>query len=199
MSAITEAQAGLGLVEPCLERLPAYVAALKTGWSPNTIRDVSAEELAAIAADAPLFLARLRGEAPGIARLPDGTEVPRLPGKVFWMWDGDFCGSINFRHQPGTEALPPHVSGHAGYAVVPWKQSHGYATRALGLLLPIACRLGLPRLLLTCDEGNSASRRAIEANGGVLADRVEADGTAKLRFWVNTQPRPVGGNPLTSI
>ena len=96
----------------------------------------------AIAEDAPAHLARLRGEIGGVVRLPDGTEVPRLPGVVLWIWDDVFCGAINLRYQPGTEALPPHVSGHVGYAVVPWKQRQGHATRALGLLLPIAQRAG---------------------------------------------------------
>jgi len=35
------------------------------------------------------------------------------------MWDGEFCGQIAFRWQPGTEALPPHCLGHVGYSVVP--------------------------------------------------------------------------------
>jgi len=48
--------------------------------------------------------------------------VPRLPGRVLWVWDGEFCGVINLRFVPGTLDLPPHVSGHAGYAIVPWKR-----------------------------------------------------------------------------
>ena len=54
------------------------------------------------------------------------------------MWDGEFCGSIGFRWQPGTSTLPPYVLGHIGYAVVPWKRGRGYATQALALLLPEA-------------------------------------------------------------
>jgi len=41
------------------------------------------------------------------------------------MWDDEFAGSIGFRWQPGTSALPPHCLGHIGYAVVPWKQGRG--------------------------------------------------------------------------
>ena len=58
----------------------------------------------------------------GPVTLPDGSQVPRLPGYRRWMWDGEFCGSIGFRWQPGTSALPPYVLGHIGYSVVPWKQ-----------------------------------------------------------------------------
>jgi len=88
--------------------------------------------------------------------------VPRLPGWVFWIWDGSFCGSINLRFIPGSEELPPHVAEHVGYAVVPWKWNRGYARQALRLLLRVARTLGLPRLLISCDEVNLASRRVIE-------------------------------------
>jgi predicted acetyltransferase len=177
------------LVVPDLAWLDGYAAALRAGWSPNTTRDVTAEELAAIADDAARHLSVLRGETPSSIRLPDGREVVRLPGLVRWIWDDAFCGSINLRYQKGTEDLPPHVSGHVGYAVVPWKRRQRHATRALALLLPIAHGLGLRRLLITCDEDNGPSRRVIEANGGI-PDGMEAPGdkpeVRKLRFWVRT-------------
>ncbi len=181
------------LLAPSLERLDGYIAALRSGWSPNTTRDVTGEELAAIAEDAPAHLARLRGEIGGVIRLPDGEELPRLPGLVMWIWDGAFCGAINLRYQPGTEELPPHVSGHVGYAVVPWKQRQGHATRALGLLLPIARTRGLSRLLITCDEDNLGSRRVIERNGGVPAGTEQyPEQPGKLLFWLDTACHPLG-------
>lgn len=177
------------LLAPSLDLLGGYVEALRAGWSPNTTRDVTQEELAAIAEDAPKHLMILRGETPAIIHLPDGREVERLPGFTRWIWDDAFCGTVNVRHQPGTEELPPHVSGHVGYAIVPWKRRQGHATRALALLLPLARALGLPRLLITCDADNDASRRVIEANGGVTAGReanAERPEVAKLLFWVTT-------------
>src|ERR1044072_6698351 len=127
------------LVWPSAEYLPSYVAALERGWSPDNLRgEVAArEELAAIAADAEAFLKSLVDiEAPvPPTTLPDGTPVPRLPGYRRWLWDGEFCGSIGFRWQQGTEALPPYCLGHIGYAVVPWKRGRGSATRALGEML----------------------------------------------------------------
>src|SRR6185437_105062 len=125
------------LVWPSQEHLASYVAALERGWSPDNVRGAPAaqEELAKIRADAQAFLAAMvdrEGKGAPVT-LPDGSKVARIPGYRRWMWDGEFCGSIGLRWVPGTTALPPHCLGHIGYAVVPWKQNRGYATRALQL------------------------------------------------------------------
>jgi predicted acetyltransferase len=162
------------LVWPAAEHLPSYVDALKRGWSPDNFRPAAGlEDLERITADAARFLAAtVDREAKGPpVRLPDGSAVPRLPGYQRWMWDGEFCGSIGFRWQPGTTALPPHCTGHIGYAVVPWKRGRGYATRALALLLDDVRAEGLQYVELTTSVDNVASQRVIEANGGVQVER----------------------------
>ena len=162
------------LVWPAREYLASYVAALQQGWSPNNVNpNAGFEDLARIEADAEQFLAEhvdREAKAPPIV-LPDGTTARRLPGYRRWMWDGEFCGVIGFRWQPGTAELPPHVLGHIGFAVVPWKRGRGYATRALAAMLPEAKEQGLPYVELTADVSNHASRRVIEANGGRLVER----------------------------
>jgi len=162
----------MDLVVPSLVRLPHYVDALKRGWSGDNIRleAAAAEDLAEIAEDPASFVASLddRKAKGGPIALPDGTQVARRPGLVRWIWDGEFCGQIGFRWQPGTEALPVHVLGHIGYAVVPWKRRRGYATRALALMLPEARREGLAWVELTTDADNEPSRKVIVANGGQL-------------------------------
>ena len=179
------------LVWPAAEYLAGYVNALRRGWSPDNLRPEAAQEqLARIADDADRFLAEQvdrEGKGPRIT-LPDGGTVPRLPGYAQWMWDGEFCGSINFRWQPGSTELPPHCLGHIGYAVVPWKRRRGYATRALKLLLLQAANEGLAYVELVTDADNVASQKVVEANGGKLIERFnkppEYGGVASLRYRI---------------
>jgi len=180
------------LVWPSREYLPSYIDALKRDWSPDNLagKVAAREELMRIAADADAFLASLvdkQGAGDPIT-LPDGTTVPRLPGYRRWMWDGEFCGSIGFRWQRGTEALPPHCLGHIGYSVVPWKQGRGYATCALRELLREVKAEGLRYVEITTNPDNVASRRVIEANGGVLVDEfvtaAALGGKPELRYRV---------------
>lgn len=164
------------LVTPAREHLDSYVAALRQHWSPSTEHDVSAAVLAEIDEDADAFLRGADDRDPQgrTVTLPDGSVVARIPGFARWMWDGEFCGSINARWQPGTVALPPHCLGHIGYSVVPWKQRRGYATTALGLLLDeLRLETDLPYVEITTDPDNTGSQRVIEANGGVLVERFD--------------------------
>jgi predicted acetyltransferase len=175
-----------------MQYLPSYVRALEQGWSPDNLRpEAGREDLAEIARDAARFVAeQVDREAKGpLVHLPDGTMVTRLPGYHKWMWDGEFCGEINFRWQPGTTELPPNCLGHIGYSVVPWKRGKGYATRALGLLIPEARKEGLAYVELTTDADNIASQRVIEANGGRLVERFNKPkaygGAPSLRYRIS--------------
>ena len=181
------------LVWPGERYLPSYVDALTRGWSPDNMREIEAakEELAAIATDSHSFLASLvdRDAAGPPITLLDGSTAPRLPGYHRWMWDGDLCGSIGFRWQPGTTALPPYCLGHIGYSVVPWKRNRGYATAALRLFLPEARQEGLAFVELTTDRSNVASCRVIEACGGQLVETfvkpAQLGGSEGLRYRIS--------------
>jgi predicted acetyltransferase len=175
----------LRLVQPSLECLPGYAAALAAGWSPDTTQDVSAGQLAMIGRDPAGFLDELARQD-GTIRTASGAELPRLPSRIFWIDDGEFCGVINLRFIAGSDLLPDYVSGHIGYAVVPWKRRLGYATRALALMLPVARAVGLSHIAITCDDDNEPSRQVILANGGVfVGGRPMAAGKTKLHFRID--------------
>lgn len=180
------------LVWPAREHLASYVAALERGWSPDNLLGEAAagEELRRIADDPDTFLASLadREAAGEPIVLPDGSTVPRFPGCVRWLWDGEFCGSIGFRWQPGTEALPPTCLGHIGYTVVPWKRRLGYATQALAAILDDARAEGLRYVEISTDPGNVPSQRVITSNGGVRVEEfttpASLGGKRQVRFRV---------------
>jgi predicted acetyltransferase len=167
------------LVRPGPGHLAGYLFALKRGWSPDNLRGAVAaeEQREQIAADPDAFLALMddpEGAGPPVT-LPDGTQRARIPGLRRWIWDDDggFAGSIGLRWTKDGSPLPPHVLGHIGYAVVPWKQRRGIATRALGLMLELARGRGLAAVEITTDPDNLASQRVITANGGTLVERFD--------------------------
>jgi predicted acetyltransferase len=106
---------------------------------------------------------------------------------------GGFVGSIGLRWMPGGLPLPPHVLGHIGYAVVPWHQRQGHATRALALMLGIAREQGLLEVEITTDPDNGPSQRVIEANGGRLVETfdkgAEYGHRPGLRYIIALPPR----------
>ena len=102
-----------------------------------------------------------------------------VPSTVFWYVSGEYyLGTLVVRHR-----LTPDLAeagGHVGYHVIaPWVRQ-GHATRMLAAGLAECRRLGLRRVLLTCDPGNLPSRKVILANGG------EPDGRQRGedRFWI---------------
>lgn len=103
-----------------------------------------------------------------------------VPSTVFWYVSGEhYLGTLVIRHRLTAELA--EAGGHVGYHVVaPWRRQ-GHATRMLALALPECRRLGLDRVLITCDQDNEPSRRVILANGGV------PDGQARGedRFWIS--------------
>ena len=114
--------------------------------------------------------------------LPSPEHVPST--FLFAFAGGRIVGRTAIRHR-----LTPHlerIGGHIGYVVVPEFRRRGYATAILRLSLQIARdRLGLDRVLVTCDDDNIGSIKAIENNGGILENIVTAPGLdrPKRRYW----------------
>lgn len=97
--------------------------------------------------------------------------------------DGALVGRSSIRFE--LNAFLRAKGGHIGYAVRPLHRRRGHATEILRQSLVVARAGGVERTLVTCDDGNIGSRRAIEANGGVLEDIVESDGVPLRRYWID--------------
>ena len=87
------------------------------------------------------------------------------------------------------------VGGHIGHGVRRSEGRKGIASTALGEVLAyVGDPVGLSRVLVTCDERNPVSRKAIEACGGLLESVRPADQLSRnvgcsrdtLRYWVRT-------------
>lgn len=90
----------------------------------------------------------------------------------------EVAGSINIRH--ATSRHIDFYAGHIGYSVDPAWRGRRFAARALRLLLPLARRLELPTLWITCDPENVASRRSAELAGAELVEIVEVPETCVI-------------------
>ena len=118
--------------------------------------------------------------------ISEGIDIPDtwVPATTLWYVDkGNYIGHVDIRHE--LNQFLEQFGGHVGYAVRPSERRKGYGYKILDLALPIIKGLGLNEILITCDEGNIASRKIIERNGGYLENRVtDEQGTVKLRYWI---------------
>ncbi len=60
-------------------------------------------------------------------------------------------------------------------------RGHHYAARAVGLLLPLARKLGIDPLWITCDPENDASRRSLEIAGAKFVEIVDVPESCGIR------------------
>jgi len=95
------------------------------------------------------------------------------------------AGRVSIRHS--LNPFLERVGGHIGYVVVPEFRRQGYATTILRLSLQIAReKLGISRILVTCDDDNIGSIRTIEKNSGILENIVTGPDLEKpkRRYWI---------------
>jgi predicted acetyltransferase len=172
------------LIAPSLRHGRSYVAALREGFRRGAQDRVSERRIRQIEADFAGYIEAITDQT-GSIRLPTGEIVPKVPFSVLWLVEGDeFIGEASIRHELNAHLL--NEGGHVGYGIRPSRQRQGYGRLILTLALEECRRLGLDRVLLTCEERNLASARIIEANCGAL-ENVIADpagrGTLR-RYWI---------------
>lgn len=130
--------------------------------------------------DFPALVTRFEQAEQGIG-LPEGW----VPDSTYWLVhrNGRILGSISIRHR--LNAFLTNIGGHIGYGIRPSERGKGHAVRMLALALPEAKKLGLERVLITCDAHNIPSERTILRNGGAEdVPYLRENGEITKRFWI---------------
>lgn len=122
----------------------------------------------------------------------DHLEITRFDGKhvpdsTFFCLDTDrniFVGAVNIRHYLTDSLL--FTGGHIGDGIRPSERRKGYATAMIALALDECKKLGIHRVLMTCDKDNIGSAKSIISNGGVLENEViNEEGIIEQRYWID--------------
>jgi tagatose 1,6-diphosphate aldolase len=98
-------------------------------------------------------------------------QVPTYHFTMVHANTGEEMGRINLRTE--TNRMIELYAGHIGYRVHRSHRGHRYAARSVSLLLPLARRLAIDPLWITCDPENLASRRSCELAGAELVEIVD--------------------------
>ena len=114
-------------------------------------------------------------------------SVPNTCYLTVRVSDNKLIGSIDIRH-----ALNEYLEkfgGHIGYAIRPSERKKGYATEQLRLALLKCMKMGIYKVLITCNKSNIGSRKTILNNGGIFQSEImegpEKNYNMVERYWID--------------
>ena len=127
-----------------------------------------------------------------LSNFETGTNLPAgyVSGTTFWLMDdNEWIGSFNIRH-----SLTPKLEqtgGHIAANISPKHRGEYSTFIGIKLCLKEAAKLGLKRVLMTCDVNNSASYKGILGllklyGGEQISDSIVEDKRSH-RVWINTK------------
>ena len=108
-----------------------------------------------------------------------------VPATHFWLigQGGAFIGELDLRHCLN-DALRL-FGGHMGYTIRPSRRRQGYGRLLCQLGIAAARDRGIGDICITCDDDNIGSYKIIEANGGILLDKVDNNRRVLTRrYWI---------------
>ena len=110
-----------------------------------------------------------------------------VPSSLFYAYDikrDVMVGAVHIRHYLNDKLL--FDGGHIGDGIRPTERRNGYGTKIISLALDACKKLGIEKVLITCNKNNIASAKAIQKNGGILENEViDEDGKIIQRYWIN--------------
>ena len=96
--------------------------------------------------------------------------------------DNYIVGMIDIRHYLNDFLL--QIGGNIGYSVRKSERRKGYAKQMIKLALEKCRELKIEKVLITCNDNNTASERSIISCGGKLEDIRNINGKNCKRFWI---------------
>ncbi len=123
----------------------------------------------------------------------DNRDKSKLPSyyvpsfDYFAVDDDKFIGVVHIRIRLTDSLL--NYGGHIGYGVNPKYWNMGYGKKILELALQeYKDLIEEDDILITCDDDNIGSYKIIEANGGVLENKIENEDAGEKfltrRYWI---------------
>ena len=100
-----------------------------------------------------------------IGKIPEN----RLQSYCYWfMLDNTIIGTSRLRPKLNERFM--HVGGNIGYDVRPSYRRKGFGSEILRLTVGEAKKIGMKKVLITCNDDNIGSYKVIENNMGKLID-----------------------------
>ena len=122
----------------------------------------------------------------------DNSRLPKgyVPSTTLFLYDDErdiFIGAVNIRHYLNERLL--YGGGHIGDGIRPSERRKGYATKMIGLALQECKKMGIDRVLMSCDPDNIGSKKSIMNNGGVFEDEIisKYGGERLERYWIDNK------------
>ena len=164
----------LRLVKPALKYKHGYIAAEKEFQKEDGRKD---SEIQKLDKNFAAFIKRMRNYEKGT------VSRGRVPSSTYWLLNNSvFIGIATVRHRLNPRLLKN--GGHVGYGIRPTQRKKGYGKKILVLALRKAKKLGIKKVLITCDDTNVGSWKIIEVNGGILENKIRYKGKLLRRYWI---------------
>lgn len=166
------------LIKPTVELKSEYMDMLKD-WKEHNEKP-KPWTLKLDTTDFPALIKKLEDFSRGI-----GLKEGHVENSTYWLVENNIIiGAVNIRHRLNEYLLK--YDGHIGGGIRPSMRGKGYGNVMLSLALDIVRDMGMKRVIITCNKGNTASEKVILKNGGVFeSEEVEDNGNIVRRFWID--------------
>lgn len=114
-----------------------------------------------------------------------GMGYLQVPHSSFWLIDENqnILATSNLRHNLNEKLWV--TGGHIGYGVAPSERRKGCATKILELTILEAKKLGIKKVLVTCNKSNIGSAKSILKNGGEFWKETPMKNRITQYYWIS--------------